>query len=76
VIDVMQPVGGDTPVVSKITLRKAVVKGIELKYESTLIEEVTLGYEGISWEYIDIAPDGSRKGTTTENWDNTTRTKI
>jgi type VI protein secretion system component Hcp len=76
VIDVMQPVGGEMKVVTKITLRKAVVRGVELKYESALIEEVTLGYDAISWQYDDIAPDGTKRGSTTENWDNNTRAKF
>ncbi|MCU0641649.1 MAG: type VI secretion system tube protein Hcp [Candidatus Margulisbacteria bacterium] len=76
VIDVMKPVGGSMMVVTKITLGKATVKNVELKYESALIEEVTLAYETISWNNIELHPDGSKSGESTQGWDNRAGAKL
>jgi type VI protein secretion system component Hcp len=76
VIDVMKPIGGQLMVVTRITLGKAIVKGVELKYGSELVEEVTLAYDTINWENIELRSDGSKGPSTTQGWDNRAGAKL
>jgi len=40
------------------------------------IEEITLSYDMITWEYNQYNLDGTKKGTLKDSWNNVTKAKI